>query len=117
MADKNGNPKETVQTLSDVKVSVNHETQKVKSVQVKDAVVHGVDLEGTLLHLWAHVSTPVRERWMSTFGFGADKTRSAIFLAILYYEKYLPEAQWVMSDDGWDEPIIELLDRFFHDLA
>ncbi len=54
---------------------------------------------------------------MSTFGFGADKTRSAIFLGILYYEKYLPEAAWAINDNGWDEPVVELLDRFFHDLA
>jgi hypothetical protein len=117
MADKNGQTRDKVQSLSDVKVDLNIETDRVRGVTVKDVNIPATELQGTLVHLWTFVNGDVRRKYMETFAFGSDKVRSSIFLGILWYEKYHPESAWVMNDDEWNEPVMELLDRFFHDLA
>ena len=117
MADRNGQLRDKVQSLSDVKVDLNPETDKVRKVIVKDVNIAATELQGTLVHLWTFVNADVRRKYMETFKFGNDKICAAIFLWILWYEKYHPESAWVMKDDEWNEPVMELLDRFFHDLA
>ena len=117
MADRNGLTRDKVQSLSDVKVDLNHETDKVRKVIVKDVQIPATELQGTLVHLWTFVNAEVRRKYMETFAFGDDKVRASIFLGILWYEKYHPESAWVMQDHEWNEPVMELLDRFCRDLA
>ena len=102
-------------TLSDVKVNVDSSGEKVQSVQVRDVLVSGFDVQGAFLHVYRFVSTRVRERFVVTFDMGQDKVRVAQFCAILFYERYCPGTEWSMDDNEveWDTKVMELLSRFF----
>ena len=81
--------------------------------------ISALDLQGTVMRMQVFCSPRVWnkfERWVKIGG--ADGTEPNLekgnrFFTILFYEKYIPNAEWEMDEDvpgEWDEAVEDLLD-------
>ena len=104
-----------VASLSDCKALMSEDLSRVKAVQIKDTTVEALDLRGTLFQLWMHCSGPVRNEFNRTFDNGEDAVKSGLCLGILFYEHYIPNAEWNMDEntEQWDSAVLDVLKRFF----